>query len=50
MRQEKVERRSAPVPQRRDDDLAHRPRSDQAGDSLVLEERLAVDIRNEPDE
>jgi len=50
VREQEVERRPAPVPERRRDDLSRRAGGDQAGDGLVLEQRLAVDVARQPDE
>ena len=44
VREDEMERAAAALPHHRLDDLAERPRGDQAADGLVLEERLAVDV------
>jgi len=45
--EEEMERGAAAVPDRRRDDLSERPRADQTGDGLVLEERLRADVGRE---
>ena len=50
MGEHEVERRAAPVPEHGEEQLAERPGADQPGDRLVLEERLAADVGNEPPE
>ena len=40
--------RAAPVPKDGGNDLADRPGADQACNRLVLEERLAMDVRRQP--
>ena len=50
MREDEVQRSAAAVPEDGDEKLAERPRADQLGNRLVLEERLAADDGNEPPE
>ena len=48
--EDEVERRAAAVPHRRGDHLPERPRGDEPGNGLVLEERLRADVGDELDE
>jgi hypothetical protein len=48
--EEEVQRRPPAIPERRDDDFRNRFRADQTCNGLVLEERLAVDVRDEAGE
>ena len=50
MREDKVQRSAAAVPEDGDEKLAERPGADQPGNRLVLEKRLAADVGNEPPE
>ena len=50
MSEHEVQRGAAPVPEDGEEELAERPGADQPGDRLVLEERLAADVGNEPPE
>ena len=45
--EQEVEGRATPVPEDCRDDLADRPGADQTRNGLILEERLAVDIRRQ---
>ena len=48
--EDEVERRPAPIPQHGGEQLAQRPRAEQAGDRLVLEERLSAHVGDEAPE
>jgi len=45
--EDEVERRTAPVPQHRAEQLTERPGGDEPGDGLVLEQRLLGDVEPE---